>query len=162
MPETRGESVQINCFVDADHGGNRVTCRSHTGIIIYGNTAPIVWYLKRQNTVKSSTFGSEYVALKIATELIEGLSYKLRMFGVPIESQARVLCDNELVVKSSTYVESALKKKHCSVAYHKVREAVAAGKMLKYYESIETNLANLLTKPLPEHKGKPLIQALLA
>ena len=28
-----------------------------------------VWYFKRQNTVESSTFGSEFVALRTATEL---------------------------------------------------------------------------------------------
>ena len=123
--------------------------------------APIIWYSKRQNTVESSTFGSEYVALKIAVELIESLVYKLRMFGVPIEGEARVLCDNESVVNSSTYPESALKKKHCSVAYHKVREAVAAGKVLIYYERSESNLADLLTKPLPAKKRKPLVQAIL-
>ena len=83
------------------------------------------------------------------------------MFGVPIEGEARVLCDNESVVKSSSYPESTLKKKHCSVAYHKVREAVAAGKALIYYEKSETNLADLLTKPLPIIKQRPLIQALL-
>ena len=35
--------------------------------------APVVWYSKRQNTVESSTFGSEFVALRVATELIQGL-----------------------------------------------------------------------------------------
>ena len=139
-----------------------MTRRSTTGIIFFVNGAPIPWYSKIQNTIESSTFGSEFVALKIATESIEGLRYKLRMFGVPIEGEARVFCDNESVVKSNTYAESALKKKHCSVAYHKVREAVAAGKILIYYESTNTNLADLLTKPLPDHKRKPLIQALLA
>jgi hypothetical protein len=46
-----------------------------------------------------STFGSEFVALKIATELIQGLRYKLRMMGVPIEGPTRVKCDNMSVVK---------------------------------------------------------------
>ena len=161
MPEPRGKAVDITCFVDADHAGNRVTRRSHTGIIIFVNQAPITWYSKRQNTVETSTFGSEYVALRIAIELIESLVYKLRMFGVPIDGEARVLCDNESVVKSSSYPESTLKKKHCSVAYHKVREAVAAGKALIYYEQSESNLADLLTKPLPANKRTPLIQAIL-
>ena len=80
MPPPRGESVNISIFVDADHAGNKVTRRSYTGIIIYCNLAPIIWYSKRQNTVESSTFGSEFVALKIATELNEALLYKLRMF----------------------------------------------------------------------------------
>jgi hypothetical protein len=162
MPEPRGKEVDISCFVDADHAGNRVTRRSHTGIIIFCNLAPVVWYSKRQNTVETSTFGSEFIALRIAVELIESLRYKLRMFGVPLAGPARVFCDNESVVKSSTYAESSLKKKHCSIAYHRVREAIAAGKLLVYYESTKTNLADLLTKPLSASTRSGLVQALLS
>ena len=61
------------------------TLIAHTGVILYINRAPIIWYSKRQNTVESSTFGSEFIAMKIAVELIEGLRYKLRMMGVPIK-----------------------------------------------------------------------------
>ena len=99
--------------------------------------------------------------MKVCIEKIVHLRFKLRMFGIPIDGEARVLCDNESVVKSSSYPESTLKKKHCSVAYHKVREAVVAGKALIYYEKSETNLADLLTKPLPVIKQRPLIEALL-
>ena len=65
--------------------------------------SPILWYHKRQNTVENFTFGSEFVVMRIATELIESRVYKLRMFGVPIDGPARVNCDNELVVISSTF-----------------------------------------------------------
>ena len=74
-----------------------------------------------------STFGSEFVAMRIAVELIESLRYKLRMFGIPLEGAANIFCDNQSVVTSSTVPESTLKKKHNSIAYHRVREAVAAG-----------------------------------
>ena len=162
MPRPRGRAIDISVFVDSDHAGNKVTRRSHTGILIYCNLAPIIWFSKRQNTVETSTFGSEFIALKTATELIEGLMYKLRMFGVPIDGPARVFCDNESVVKSSTYPESSLKRKHCSIAYNKVREAVAAGKLLIYYESTTTNLADLFTKVLSHAKRLPLVQAILS
>jgi hypothetical protein len=82
-PEPRGKEVSTTCFVDADHAGCHETRRSHSGVLIYVNRAPILWFSKRQNTVETSTFGSEFVALKIAVELIEGLRYKLRMMGVP-------------------------------------------------------------------------------
>ena len=36
-PEPRGKSLQINCFVDADHGGDKITRRLQTGIILFGN-----------------------------------------------------------------------------------------------------------------------------
>jgi hypothetical protein len=126
-PKPRGNPILISCFVDADHAGNRVTCRSHTGILIFCNRAPIIWFSKWQNTVETSSFGSEFVALRIATELIEALSYKLQMFGVPLKGPANVYCDNDSVVKNTTLPESTLNKKHNAIAYHKVRESVAAG-----------------------------------
>jgi hypothetical protein len=45
-PELHGEPVQMNCFIDADHAGDKVTRRSHSGILIYLNSAPIDWYSK--------------------------------------------------------------------------------------------------------------------
>ena len=162
MPEPRGKEVDVSVFVDADHAGNRVTRRSHTGIIIFLNMAPVLWYSKRQNTVETSTFGSEFIALRVAVELTESIRYKLRMFGVPVPESARILCDNKSVVDSSMYPESRLKKKHCSIAYHRIREAVAAGTILIYFERSESNLADLLTKPLTARKRLPLVQALLS
>jgi hypothetical protein len=46
MPEPRGRSVTTTCFVDADHAGCRLTRRSHSGILIFVNRAPILWFLK--------------------------------------------------------------------------------------------------------------------
>ena len=40
-PPPRGNPVQINCFVVSDHAGDRITHRSHTGILMYLNKAPI-------------------------------------------------------------------------------------------------------------------------
>ena len=162
MPKPLGKEVNINCFVDSDHAGNRVTRRSHTGIMIFINMAPIIWFSKKQNTVESSTFGAELIALKIATELIESLRYKLRMMGVPLAGPARVMCDNQSVVISSSFPESTLKKKHCSIAYHRVREAVAAGKLLIYYERTGSNIADLFTKVLTANKRFPLVQSVLS
>jgi hypothetical protein len=38
-----GPALTMSCFVDADHGGNLVTRRSHTGIVIFLNRALVVW-----------------------------------------------------------------------------------------------------------------------
>ena len=100
--------------------------QSQTGILIFLNKSLIVWFSKRQNTVETSTFGSEFVAMCVATEMIEGLRYKLRMFGIPIDGPTDVLCDNQSVVTNSSVPESTLSKKHNSICYHQVREACAA------------------------------------
>ena len=111
MPPPRGESVSMHCFVDSDHAGNTVTRRSQTGLLLFVNRAPIVWYSKHQNTVKTSTFGSEFIAMKTGVEQIEALRYKLRMFGVPLEGPTNIFCDNELVFKNASIPDSTLKKK---------------------------------------------------
>jgi hypothetical protein len=85
----------MNCFVDADHAGNRVTRRSQTGILIFLNRSPIIWYSKAQNTVETSTFGSEFTAMHIAVELIESLRYKLRMFGIPLDGPTNTIPFNQ-------------------------------------------------------------------
>ena len=161
MPEALGKPVVTSCFVDADHAGCRATRRSHTGVLIFVNRAPILWYSKRQTTVESSTFGSEIVALKTAIEMIQGLRYKLRMFGVEVLGPTNVYCDNNSVVIQTTKPESALKKKHAAVAYHMAREACASVTIRIAKEDGETNLADVLTKPLAGGKLKDLISRIL-
>jgi hypothetical protein len=152
MPKPRGRSVIISAFVDANHAGNVVTRRSHTGILIYVQNAPIIWFSKRQNTVEAATFGSELVALRICKELIVALRYKLRMFGVPIDGPANVFCDNRGVVKNASIPESTLMKKHNAINYHAVREAAAAGILRVGKEDGETNIADLMTKVIRGQK----------
>jgi hypothetical protein len=73
MPSPRGNTVQINCFTDVDHAGNHATHHSHAGILIFVNRAPIIWFSKAQSTIKSSTFRAEFVATRIAVELVISL-----------------------------------------------------------------------------------------
>ncbi len=138
--------MTAHCFVDASHADNKANRRSQTGILVFLNKAPILWFSKRQNTVESSTFGSKMVALKIAVEMIQGLRFKLRSFGVPIEGPADVFCDNEAITNAASKPESTLTKKHNSVAFHKVREATAMSMTRVAWEESSTNLADLLTK----------------
>ena len=157
MPPPRGHAVSTHCFVDADHAPNTVTRRSQTGILIFLNRAPIVWYSKRQNAVESSTFGSEFIAMRMAVEHIEALRYKLRMFGILIEGPTNVFCDNEAVFKNTTIPESTLKKKHNSICYHRCHELVAARVMRVAKEGTLTNLADLFTKPLVQSVREGLL-----
>ena len=157
MPEALGKSVQINAFVDADLAGESTTRRSQTGILIYLNMAPIIWISKRQSTVKSSTFGSEFVAMRTLVETIIGLRYKLRMFGVPLDMPCNVFCDNEPVTNASMSANATLNRKHFSISYHQAREAVAAGVMLVFYERSFTNHSDLFTKSLTKAKHRELM-----
>ena len=160
-PAPCGNSVSMHAFVDADHARDQVTHQSHTGILIFLNMAPVVWFSKRQNTVETSTFGSEFVALKICTEMIEGLQYKLRMFGIPIDGPTNIYCDNKAVVLNTTTPESMLKKKHNAIANQRVREAIAAGTIRIAWEETTSNLADMFTKLLPANVLHDLVVKVL-
>ncbi len=80
--------------------------QSTTGVVIFLNGAPIKWYSKRQNTIESSTFGSEFNAIRIAAEMNDSICYKLRIFGIPIKGPTNTFCDNESVVRDSTLLRN--------------------------------------------------------
>ena len=122
------------------------------------NKAPIHWYSKQQTSVESSTFGAEFCALKTALEMIEGMRYKLRMFGVPIDGPANVYCDNEAVYKNTVMPESVLRKKHHSIAYHRCREAVAAKTIRVAKQGTTKNLADIFTKVMTSERRKFLLE----
>ena len=133
-------------FVDASHAANLVTRQSCTGVLIFVNRAPTVWYSKKQNSIETSSFGSEFAALKTGVELLEGLRYKLQMMGVPINGYCHTLVDNMSVVKNSSVPESTLKKKSNSIAYHYVRSRCAADILRIEWINTKDQLADILTK----------------
>ena len=161
MPIPLGDSVIMSCFVDADHAGNRVTRRSHTGIFILVNNAPIVVYSKRQNTCESSTHGSELVAMRLARDLISALRIKLKCFGIPIDGATNVFCDNNAVVKNISIPESTLAKKHNAINFHIIRESVAAKIIRVGKEDTLTNIADVFTKLVPFTRKRELLAPFL-
>jgi len=148
-PTPLGRPVNLTVHVDASHASNLVNRRSVTGYIVIANGVPVYWHSKEQNTIETSTFGSEIVAARIAAEKLMEYRYKLRMMGVPLAGPSLLFGDNKSVVSSCSILSSTLKKRHNALAYHKIRECVAAGIIRIYHVDGKQNIADLLTKPLP-------------
>lgn len=130
MPEPKMKEMTQTYFVDANHMGNKITGISDTGILGFLQSTPAFWYCKSQKTVETSSYGSEIMAARIATEALIASRYKLRMLRVPVNTAAVLLGDNKSVQISGSLSSSTLNKKHNALAFHKVREASAAGLML--------------------------------
>jgi hypothetical protein len=148
--------------VDADHAGDTVTRRSRTGFLVYLNCALIYWLSKKQASVESSSFGSEFVAMKQCCEYLRGLRYKLRMMGIPVNGPAYIFGDNQSVLANTSIPDSTLKKKSQSIAYHLVREGVARDEWRTTYVNTHANESDLLTKVLPSgEKRRNFVRMLL-
>ena len=78
IPKPRSKIMTTHCFVDANHATDKVTSCLQTGILIFCNRAAILWFRKRWNSVESSTFGSEFTALKN----VEGAQFYQELIGI--------------------------------------------------------------------------------
>ena len=162
MPELRGLGFIMRAKVNVDHASDTMTRHSRTGFLVYLNCAPIYWWSKKQNSVESSSFGSEFIAMKQCCEYVHGLRYKLRMMGISCEDPTFIYGDNQLVLANTTIPDSMLKKKSQSIAYHFVREGAARDEWRTTYVNTHENDADLLTKQLPSgEKRKSFVRELL-
>ncbi len=146
QPEPLGKAVDIRLIVDSDHTGCKRTRLSRTGFLIYCNLSLIIWLSKKQPTLETSVFGTEFVAMKHGIETLRGLRYKLRMMGVPVSGPSYVYGDNKSQVTNSTRTESTLQKKCNSICCHAIRESVAMGETLITHIGTHDNLSDPLTK----------------
>ena len=117
-PEPLGEFVTLSHFVDANLFHDMLTGRSVTAILHLINKTPIDWYSKKQATVETATYGSEFVAARTCTEQIIDLWTTLRYLGVPIRTRSYMFGDNKTVVESSTRPHAKLHKRHMALSFH--------------------------------------------
>ena len=93
-PCIKGAKSQDDVYADADQAHDLVTRRSITGILVMVNNTPVRWVSKQQNTVETSTYGSELVTSRIATELILEIRFMLKSLRVALDGPTLMLGDN--------------------------------------------------------------------
>ena len=133
IPEPLGKHVQTTHYVDANLHHDLATGKAVTAVLHFLNQTPIDAYTKRQSTVETATYGSEFVAT-------------LRYLGVPIRDMSYMFGDNRSVVTSSTIPNSTISKRHHLASYHRVREAIAAKFISFHWKDGKSNPADILSK----------------
>ena len=78
-----GNPVVTTTYFDANLYHDLLTGRSVTGVLHFFNKTPIDWYSKKQSTVATATYGSEFVAGKTAIEQVIELRKHLAISGCP-------------------------------------------------------------------------------
>ena len=161
IPEPKGKHVTTTTYVDANLHHDQVTGKAVTACLHIVNATPSHWYTKRQATVETATYGSEFVAARIATDQIIDLRYTLMYLGVPVRSKSYMFGDNKSVVDSASIPASTLSKKSTLASYHRVREAIAAGYLQFNWKDGKSNPADILSKHWEFANIWPLLKPLL-
>ena len=160
IPKALWNRVITTTFLDANLIHDIVTGKSVTAVLHFINTTPIDWYSKRQATVKTVTYGSEFVAARTATEHIMDLRNMFRYLGVPIMTKAYRFSDNKSIIMSATIPHSVLNKRHNMLSYHRVREAITAKILDFYWCSSDQNKSCILSKHCEHAKVQDTIREL--
>ena len=146
VPFPLGKHVSLTHYVDANLMHDLTTGRSVTGILHFVNKTPIDWYSKKQATVETATYGSEFVAARTCVEQIIDLRTTLRYLGVPIRDKSYMFGDNKSVVDSSMQIHAKLHKRHNMLSFHRVREAIASKMIGFHFINGSINPADIVSK----------------
>ena len=146
IPKPLGKHVQTTHYVDANLHHDLATGKAVTAALHFLNQTPIDAYTKRQSTVETATYGSEFVAARTAVDQIIDIHITLRYLGVPIRDKSYMFGDNRSVVTSSTIPNSTISKRHHLASYHRVREAIAAKYISFHWKDGKSNPADILSK----------------
>lgn len=162
-PKTR----QFDVYCDADFCGNwskqyaqydRDTARSRTGYCIMYAGCPVVWASKLQTEISLSTTEAEYVALSTGLREVIPLMQllqELKEYNYILEAAVpKVNCkafeDNSGALEMATIHKLRPRTKHINVKYHHFRDYVTRGLIRLFRIDTSEQLADVLTKPLPE------------
>ena len=147
-PKPKGIGFTMRAIIYSDCAGEFTTRRSRTGFIIFLISAPIYWFLKRQTSVETNSFGSEFIAMKQCCEYVRGMRYKLCVIGITIDFPNYILGDNQSVLCNTSKPHLILKYKSSSMALQFVCEGTSEDEWQTTYINRHSNTADILTKSL--------------
>ena len=162
-PDTQ-QSFQ--CWVDADFAGNwkpegaqndPMTAKSRSGWIIQYAGCPITWSSNLQTLMALSTTEAEYVALSMAMReqlpliqlLKEVVAHKIDANLQPTTIHCKAFEDNSGALEMAKVPKMRPRTKHLNNVYHHFCESVQKNEVTLIAVRSDEQLADLLTKPLP-------------
>jgi hypothetical protein len=93
QPVPRGKVMHTTTYQDANLYHDLVTGRTMSGIIHIVNQTPVILFCKKQQTVETATYGSEFMVARQPAQQIIKLHYTLRMMGIPLDGPSWMFGD---------------------------------------------------------------------
>lgn len=138
----------LNGYTDADWATDKSDRKSVSGCLIFYGNNPISWFSKKQSCVALSTAEAEYVAAAACAQDLVNLKGILSDFR--LDNKTILYCDNRSSILMAKSNENSKRAKHIDIKAHFIKELVACNEIEIRYVSTDQNLADILTKALPE------------
>lgn len=142
------EAVELEGFVDSDYAGDGDDRRSTSGYVFMLGGGAVSWSSKKQPIVTLSTTEAEYVAAANGACQAVWMRNILEEIGFAQEDFTTLWCDNSSAIKLSRNPVLHGRSKRIHVRFHFLRELVNEGVISLEYCSTQSQLADIMTKPV--------------
>ena len=110
--------VVLLSFVDANLLHEMTTGRLVAAVLHLVNQSPVEWFSKKQATVETATYQSEFAATKLTMQQSMNIQNMMGYLGVAVKGANHLFRDNGLVVTSASQPYSPLHKQHNALSHH--------------------------------------------
>ncbi|KIL57634.1 hypothetical protein M378DRAFT_16141 [Amanita muscaria Koide BX008] len=114
--------------------------------------ATISWSSKKQSTVSLSSTEAEYIAAARGAQEATWIQTFLSEIGLPLKKPITLYVDNQSAIKLVQNPVAHDRTKHIDAKYHFIRDAQDKGLIKVEYCPTNSQVADVLTKPLPREK----------
>lgn len=150
--------AQLVAWCDADHAASPDHARSTSGYAIFIGQGCVSWSAKKQTCTAISTGEAEYYAAVWVGREILWLRQLLAEVGFAQSSGTPLWTDSTSALKMVKSADEITNRtKHIRIAYHWIREAVAAELISPDFTPGEDNVADIFTKGLPAPRHTRLV-----
>ena len=148
------EEFSLSGYTDASFQTDKDDSRSQSRFVFCLNGGAICWKSSKQSTVADSTTEVEYIAAsEAAKEAVWIRKFMIELGVVPNAGcPVNLYCDNNGAIAQAKEPRAHQKSKHILRRYHLIREILNRGDVKICKIATEANVADPLTKPLPQAK----------
>jgi hypothetical protein len=147
---------RLEAYSDSDWANDRSDRKSNTGWLVTMNGGAISWSCRKQSMVTMSSAEAEYVALTETIKEVVWAKRVARQFGFNSQKPTRIYTDSQSAIAMVRNHNFSSRTKHIDVRFHYIREQKEKKTIELVYCPTETNIADLMTKPLGGVRTKML------
>lgn len=143
---------ELFAYCDSDWAENKFDRKSQSGMYCYINGGAVMWSCKKQSVVALSSAEAEYVSISECCKEVIWLERIAKHFGINLVNPIEILTDSQSAMAMTNNGKFNHRTKHVDTKFHFIKDLIATKTISLKYHPTETNVADLLTKPLGGNK----------
>jgi len=153
---TADKKDDMFAYSDANWAENREDRKSNSGYYCSINGGAISWSCRKQTSVALSSCEAEYIALSETCKEVEWLKRVAKDMDIKVADNSLVFTDSQSAIAMVQNQKFSNRTKHIDTRYRYVQDQVNRGEIHLEYHQTDTNIADMMTKPLGGVKIKAL------